>query len=457
MQKFSDVDARLKLLQLTIILIPFSYQPRLFLSDLQGLTMEISFVQISAILFILFSIRGVLVNISRIQKLWTVRLLAIFVLYNWLTIFWSADAARTFVLAGYWTFLLAVVVSVVALFYDRKIARKDITNPLMIGAIVGVLFGTWQYLGSMNGVNSSFTLLRHAYNPELFGFPRIQAFALEPQFYANALLAPILYLGWRMLFTKWQKYHAVLLAWFFAVFLLTVSRGATLGFMAGSSILLLLFAFKEDHKNRLPTLFRYLAVLAVGLIGALGLIFASGEIQSEKYSGAKSVETFVDHMSHGVIDIRIAKGEGGREVDGLVKASTSGRFYMVGKALDISSSEPHRYLIGVGTGSFGPVFAATYKNADRINHVVNNQYIEFFTELGIIGLLAFMSFVAVLARSLWKKTGGYKYVFLAILVAYLVQFSFFSLQTNVAQTWLFVGIVIGVSAVHEEKKKRKKS
>ncbi len=444
MKKFSwikNIDWSLRLLQLTIILIPFSYWPRIYLSSLQGLNLEFSLVQISAILFVFASIPSVFKYSSKLYALLPLKLLSAFVLFNWFSIIWSADATRTVVLSAYWTFLLALVISVTALFLSKKIKQKDITNPLIAGAAIGAFFGWAQYKGVAYGVGEEFTLIKHAYNAELFGFARIQAFALEPQFYASSLIAPIAYLSWRVLFSKYRNYHLVLLAWFFATFLLTVSRGGTLGLIAALGFMIFWF-FKSGQKEQRQKLTNLVGVLVIGLIMSLTAVYVSGSMRP-KHTGLGSVEIFVDQISHGVIDIKLANG--GRGVDGLVKASTDGRFYMVNRALDIVAQAPQNYVIGIGAGSFGPVFQDTFAGVKLNNNVINNQYVEFFTELGIIGLALFLAFVTSFYKQVWQRTKSYNYLFVAILLAYLVQYLFFSLQTNVLHIWLFIGIALGVS------------
>ena len=441
MKKFSVIDWRLRLLQLTVLLIPFSYQPRLYLSSLQGLNMEFSLVQIAGALFVALSIPAIFDNFKKLKSMLAIDLLAAFVALNWLSILWSADATRTVILSVYWSFLLAIVVAVVALFIDKRPKQREITNPLLLGAAASAAFGWFQFMGIVAGVSESVVLIKHAYNADLFGFVRIQAFALEPQFYANALIAPIAYLCWRVLFTKYEKYHVALLIWFFATFLLTVSRGGTLGMILALSTMtyFLIKAHEKDFRDRLMNLVFY---LLVGLSVSIVAVYVSGTLQPN-HTGPESVEIFIDQMSHGVIDIKLA--DGGAGVDGLVEASTTGRFYMVERALDLTKQAPRNYVIGIGAGSFGPVFQATFKEAAINNHVINNQYVEFFVELGIIGLALFAAFVCGFFRQVWLAGKPYNYLLIAIMLAFLVQYFFFSLQTNVLQIWLFVGVALGLS------------
>jgi len=452
MKKFSVIDWRLKLLQLTILLIPFSYQPRLYFSSIEGLNLEFSLVQIAALLFVLTSLPSIFNNLQKLVKILPLKIFLIFIMFNWLSIFWSASVTRTIILSGYWSFLFVLVLAIICLFYDKKLARRDITNPLMIGAVAGVAFGWFQFKGVMFGLDDSITLAREAYTAELFGFARIQAFALEPQFYASSLIAPIAYLCWRVLCDKYRNYHLFLLAWLFAAFLLTVSRGGTLGLIA-ALILLVVFFLRHHSADRLKKLAQLGGVLFAGLAVALISVYVSAVIHP-KHDGLASLEIFVDQMSHGVIDIRLAND--GKGIDGLVEASTTGRYYMVERALEISSQSSQNYIIGIGAGSFGPVFQQTF-GGKISNHVTNNQYVETFTELGIIKLGLFLVFVSSFGQTVWRKTRPYNVLFVGILLAYLVQYFFFSLQTNVIHIWLFVGVALGVAVIENKSPKKVKA
>jgi O-antigen ligase len=404
-------------------------------------------VQIAAVAFVVSGLPLLLKHRQKLISLWPIRLLAGFVALNWLSVFWALSNTRVVVLSGYMTFLLILVACITALFIDRKITQKDITNPLILGTIIGAGFGWLQYIGVTSGVGPEFTLIREAYSAELFGFARIQAFSLEPQFYANSLIAAITYLAWLILFGKYNTYHFWLLAWFVATLLMTVSRGGTLGLImsVGFMVVFLIIKKPKDLWSRIGKL---TLTFVLALIMSLTAVYVSATIHP-KHDGIRSIEIFVDQMSHGIIDIRLANG--GEGVEGLVEASTSGRLYMVERALEITAMSPQNYLIGVGSGSFGPAFQANFKGKIS-NHVTNNQYAEVLVELGLIGLGLFLAFVISFGKTIWQKTDRYKLLFMGIWLAYLVQYMFFSLQTNVLHIWLFVGVALGVSVLNNKAK-----
>jgi O-antigen ligase len=447
MKKFSQIDWRLRFLQLTIILIPFSYQPRIFFSSLQGLNLELSLVQISAAIFIALSLPSVFRRLAALSSELALRLFALFVVFNWLSIFWSADATRTVVLAAYWAFLFLLVVSICALFGEQKIHRKEITNPLILGAVTGALFGWFQYLGVTFGLSDNVTLIREMYNADALGFPRMHSLTLEPQFYASTLIAPFLYLFWRVIETPHRIHHMILLFVFVVTFFMTVSRGAFFGLVAAAAFLLIIHLLK-NHKTSprdvLSVLFRpvLITIIAVGFIAYLVLAYASN-------TTLVSIETFIDQITIGFVDIQIANDGAG--VNGLIESSTSGRIYMTERALEIYSQSLPTTLVGIGAGSFGPLFLSNFGQGSG-NDIVNNQYIEILTELGIIGLVLFLAFLASFAQTVRQRTKPYQVLLLAILLAYMIQYLFFSLQTNVLHIWLFVGVALGVAQQFQHKK-----
>lgn len=450
MKIFSQFDWRLRLLQLTIVLIPFSYQPRIFLSSLQGLNLELSLVQISAALFVAVSLPGIFQHTKKLSTVLALKLLAVFVAFSWLSILWSADAIRTIVLSAYMSFLFLLVLAVATIFLDTKIRRRDITNPLLIGGVVGASFAWFQFLGFFMGISDNVTLVREMYSADLFGFPRVHSLTLEPQFYASTLIAPITYLAWRILFKDYQNYHIALLALFLPTFALTVSRGGMIALFA-SFALLLFWCLKLYRKDSLKGPLTVLAGVGVLMLSAFFMLYVFAAANSNSQF-TTSFEKFVDQVSLGIIDIKLAND--GQGLDGLVEGSTTGRLYMVERALEIIQLSPTNYIIGVGAGSFGPVFQSEF-NSGLGNDIVNNHYIEILVELGIVGLGLFLAFFACLGQSIWRLPNRYNILFTSILVAYLIQYLFFSLQTNVTHVWLFVGVALGMCLSQSKTKKVK--
>jgi hypothetical protein len=109
---------------------------------------------------------------------------------------------------------------------------------------------------------------------------------------------------------------------------------------------------------------------------------------------------------------------------------------MTKEALAIWATNIQTILFGVGTGGFGaalhdksPVYAS--------QSIVNNQYIEVLTEMGLVGLLAFTSLLLFPMYKLFKLR---QWALLAILGALYSQWLFFSGNINVPHLWVVLAV-----------------
>ena len=104
-----------------------------------------------------------------------------------------------------------------------------------------------------------------------------------------------------------------------------------------------------------------------------------------------------------------------------------------------------KYPEYVNTRAFSPAFSLNVKQ-----HDVHNDYIQFFVELGIAGLLLFLSLFAVVFvlawPFLWSETGPNRLVTLSIVVsaAGIMVDAFFSFPFQRAIPPLFLFILIGI-------------
>jgi hypothetical protein len=109
---------------------------------------------------------------------------------------------------------------------------------------------------------------------------------------------------------------------------------------------------------------------------------------------------------------------------------------MTKEALAIWSANIQTILFGVGTGGFGA--ALHDKNpAYTSQSIVNNQYIEVLTELGVVGLLAFIS---LLLFPMYRLFRLHQWALLAILGALYSQWLFFSGNINVPHLWVILAV-----------------
>lgn len=332
--------------------------------------------------------------------------------------------ALSFVVADDFTralsvWLLLCFVVVAYLLISRSITNdkmlKRVFTIYLITAVVSAFFAFWQFMADSSGVSLQYTLLREMYSSSVFGFPRVQAFLLEPLFFAFYLLPALIWLignnivASRRLTAYWTQ--LVLLV----ALGLTLSRGAFIALVFGLIILVVLYRYRTKVKMVLwPAITT--GMVSVALVLAL-IYFSAGEQGTERY---------VQHT--------ISQGE-------FVEESTYGRLAHYREAWRLFTTSP---IIGIGLGNYGVVNSLEPVGSREGYQMVNNQYLETLAETGLLGLGALLAIVGLLARELWiRSVRDHKAViFLAILGAMLMQWHFFS-NIYILQFWAVLGIIAG--------------
>lgn len=316
-----------------------------------------------------------------------------------------------------WLFLLFIYIAY--FFISRVIANgltiKIIFKIYLITLLITALFGFWQFIADSFGISLQYTFLREMYSKEVFGFPRIHAFQLEPQFYAFYLLPVIIWLignnviAGRKLTAYWTQ--LVLLI----AFGLTLSRGAFIALVFGIIILIVIYRWRLGFKLMLwPTIVS--SIIAVVIVLAL-IYFSAGEQGTQRY---------VQHT--------VLRGE-------FVEESTYGRLAHYREAWRLFTTSP---IIGIGLGNYGVVNSLEHAGSREGFQMVNNQYLETLAETGILGLGALLAIVGLLARELWIRSvhDHRSATFLVILGAMLIQWNFFS-NIYILQFWVMLAITSG--------------
>ncbi|MGI6103358.1 MAG: O-antigen ligase family protein [Patescibacteria group bacterium] len=293
--------------------------------------------------------------------------------------------------------------------------------------IVGI-FGIYQFLGDIVGLPPALTGLRDLYTKEVFGFPRVQAFSIEPLYLGNYLLLPLSLLGASLLGRVRDFSRPAL--WFLfgllgTIFILTLSRGA---YLAAAVAVLVLVTTKPKAAAAPRNLLAALLIGCIALAGAAAFV-SQGE--------GDPIGEFVEHASLGDLNA----GD-----------STQGRIGTYRLALD--AWDGARFF-GIGPGNFGP-FAKGYPDPATVADwpIVNNEYLELLAETGALGLGAILVLYAVvLLRSLkaYQATedelvraallGG-----VAAFLGTLVQYNFFS-SLYIIHIWVLIGFLVAAQNV----------
>jgi len=327
-------------------------------------------------------------------------------------------------------FTMALGVLAVNMVYSKETLKKTLLVLFASSFLVGI-FGLFQFGGDVVGLPASITLLKAGYGSAVFGFPRIQAFSMEPLYFANFLLIPI-GIALALFFNKvdipikrwWLE---VLLILLLINFVLTVSRGGYVGLLGTFLVIgLLLFKRVFTWKNIL------IGVVTISVVG-YGVLFALNKGQT------RAVGEFIGHVT--LQDLFSGKGE-----------SVEGRLKTFRHALNAWRESP---IFGNGIGNYGP-WAKHYPPTTPVTgwDIVNNQYIELMAETGIVGLAAYAILVIVL---IIRTFIAYKYAhdpflkavlvgLLAALIGILIQYNFLS-TLYIIHIWVTIGLLIAVQSI----------
>lgn len=423
--------------------LPFSYQPLVHLSHHAGASYDLTIIYLAMFAFALISLPLLYRNSDSLLKNKFNMFILVFFVWCSLSIIWSKNDIRAIVTSG--LVGLAILVFFSIQLYATKLQRHGRTIYLLsVVMLVGLAaFALWQLFGDALGISGHLTLLPPDYQSKLFGFARITGFSAEPEFLGSLLLAP---LGvFTYLFIKNRRLSTLGL-WALVVVLLTLtlSRGALI---AGFAVVVLTLLLNRRELR----LTQFASITATGfgaLIVGIALLTGAAALNTrDNISAYQAFSKAVSQLSMGTINfkqqspLRTAQPEPalkGVTESGYVEASTSSRLQMSSAALELFSSSPANVLLGVGIGSFG---TSLHQQSPRFSEssIVNNQYLEVLTELGVIGFVLFIGFFTALIYHLARKK---QFVFLPIILGMLLQWLFFSGYPNVLHLWVILALAL---------------
>jgi len=325
--------------------------------------------------------------------------------------------------------LFTVTLSVLAVnMVNSKEALRKTLIVLFASALVAGAFGLFQFAGDIVGLPRSLTLLKEGYTKAIFGFPRIQAFSMEPLYFANYLLIPIC-IGVALIFNRVEPIKRWpfigLVALLLINFVLTVSRGGYLG-LVGSFVVLGILLFRKIFTWRNVLI----GVLTIGIVG-YGVAFALSK------GNYQATNEFIGHVM--VTDFKNSE-------------SVQGRLLTYRRAYNAFKWYP---VFGIGIGNYGP-FAKFYPSATPKGgwDIVNNQYIELLAETGLVGTITFAFLILVLTLRTFISLKYGRDLLLrsvligafAALVGILVQYNFMS-TLYIIHIWVLIGLLIAVQSI----------
>ncbi len=358
-------------------------------------------------------------------------------------IFWATCAISlifsTYLPRSLIVFGFIIFTSIFAIMMNQFINTTERLEKVIIvlywSTMVVCIFGFFQFLGDVVGLPTSLTGLREGYTKAVFGFPRVQAFSIEPLYLGSYLMIPLgifiaLFLAKVPIksISRLQMFIAILFS--IIILVLTVSRGAYLAF---GVLLVVLFILMARHFLS-PKIIITATLAGLIAIGAVYWFINKGE--------DKAYEEFIKHVS--VEDF--TEGE-----------SVQGRLSEFDYALEMSETNP---WFGVGIGNYGAAKKpyADYAEMD-VWDIVNNQYIELLAETGYVGLGAFILIIIVV---IWRSIIAFyrtqepiiKFTLAGLLAAFigtLVQYNFFS-TLYIIHIWVLIGLLVAVGSLSLTKK-----
>lgn len=394
-------------LQSLLALLFFLFLPfeRLLTLEIFGLTAKISFV-ILMVLVLWFLVKRPGPKLALEDKV-----LLGFAALSYLSVFWSIDQLRTFIIA---TIFLATFMGFIALrrlLDERTVAI--IKSIIIYWGFALSLFAIWQYLADLYNI-SSHTFLRPQYTKMIFGFPRPQGTFLEPLYFADFLFLPIFLTFEKIIQAKkplWFLYFNSFLL--ILVLVLTLSRGAYIAFVFSAIVFAILIGLK--FKQHLKKLALIAGITLFGALAGILLIYLT--------TSKDNFRLFIAHA--GVADV----STGESTLDRMTFSSLAWNNFL-------------RSPWGIGAGAFGALPEFYQKLSAGNYQTVGNLYLEVLVEEGIVGLILFLTFLFLTLRHLWKNIVVHKLeslIYLAIFLAIFVQAISFS-ALYIIPIWAFLAL-----------------
>ncbi len=428
------------------IMIWFSYLPQISLAEDGTMNYELSLTLIYVVILAIVGLPRVWCHRSELRQLRLVWLASAFVGWSGLCVIWSDNHTRGLLtFAVYATLYLAFL----ALVAERrllcqllpKLVRVAIraTTSACLLAIAQIILGTFVVVD-----HHTFGLCAGCVAGQ-FGFIRPNLLAIEPQFLGSLLLAPLLYITYLTLQGKHDyAKQPLLLVLMLTTLWLTLSRGAIYAYLA-SLVVMILLVRKWRRQLAVVGLIALSLVICLVCQGAL----ASTNLRIDS-SFTQAVSTSLNHLSMGIIRLPYQRKsptslpsipqdhDKQPAYHGYVAESTNVRLGLTKTALAAwRSNRLGQQLFGTGLGSAGIVLARQ-TGSQYQKEIVQNEFVEVLLERGLIGLVLLGGLVALYGRLCFHRRD---YLALAILVAYLTQWCFFSGLPNALHIYLVLALL----------------
>ena len=333
--------------------------------------------------------------------------------------------------------------------YVRKSDLELFESILPWVAAVVVGFGYYQFIGDALGLPGSWTLLRGSYSSiATYPFPRVQSFALEPLYLAHYLFLPIGVLLVRYLRRKRASLaEQLILIFTLALFLLSLSRGAIMGLLLAVAVMLV--------AARSWRLLGYLAkTTGFAIVVVFAMLVLAGVAHNARAADAPATAGAPPSSTTGAVGAFTSHA-----VD-LNDESAHTRYDLWSPTIKLFKEHP---ITGVGPNNSRVMVndAPASLSPDEANKLqpANNDYLEYLSETGALGVLLILPLIWFVLRAFWGAVRARldhpsgPYAFALVGMAFEAN-AFHSLL--LLRTWVVIGLLVAGARLASEDRREQR-
>lgn len=457
-------DARFWFLAIVIFGGVFALHPSLSLAILDFPSLRLGLYQMAAAGLLATSLPLLFTNRQRFLKNRYLigGFLAIFLAMS-IGVFFAEARLRTILYSLSLLFLLAIGLAAAVTY--RQLSKNQKHKFIRIGLWSGLVFGILAIAQLVVATfePTGFGTLCSGCKADVFGFPRINLFAAEPQFLANALL-PAFFLA---LFQPKSRLAQLSLFFTATAIALTFSRG---GFLAIFLSIIIFIAIASIKRLNISFLYKKLPLIIIGTFFGFTLLFLSANVRysSSPFIAHNTLVSMIDQLSLGRIkipqkttvknqpapatknssprstpDTKPTSPEQTFQPTGFVEASANDRLSASDLAIKSWLNSPHAFFFGVGLGNLGSFIQKHLHISVPTDQTVYIFYILLLSGLGVIGLLPLIITPFIIIFFAIKNLRQTKAQFiLSLTIALFIHFWFFGSFINTIHCFAIIGIFL---------------
>lgn len=457
-------DARFWFLAIVIFGGVFALSPSISLAILDFPSLRLGLYQIAAVGLLVTSLPLLFTNRQKFLKNRYLigGFLAIFLAMS-IGVFFAEARLRTALYSLSLLFLLAIGLAAAVTY--RQLSKNQKHKFIRIGLWSGLVFGILAIIQLIAATfePTGFGTLCSGCKADVFGFPRVNLFAAEPQFLANALL-PAFFLA---LFQPKSRLAQFSLFFTATAIALTFSRGGVLAIFLA---IIIFIAIASIKRLNISFLYKKLPLIIIGTFFGFTLLFLSANIRysSSPFIAYNTLVSMIDQLSlgrikipqkttvknqpapaakssspHNTPDTKPTSPEQTFQPAGFVEASANDRLSASDLAIKSWLNSPRTFFFGGGLGNLGSFIQKHLHVSVPTDQTVYIFYILLLSGLGVIGLLPLIITPFIILFFAIKNLRQTKAQFiLSLTVALFIHFWFFGSFINTIHCFAIIGIFL---------------